>query len=143
MFLTWLRSSSHSTDEYQAAARLIGRRSISRSPHAATIPCATGSSIAEASIIITAKAAGQSTELIGFSPDERGTALRERIAKLEVQMAHLSEKLDDTHKKVEEMHAILLQAKGTRWVIVGLAGVAGVALGSVAKLMPWSGARPR
>ena len=29
--------------------------------------------------------------------------LRERVAKLEVQMTHLSEKLDDTHKKVEEM----------------------------------------
>lgn len=40
--------------------------------------------------------------------------LRERVAKLEVQMANLSEKLDDTHKKVEEMHAILLQAKGAR-----------------------------
>ena len=59
--------------------------------------------------------------------------LRERVAKLEVQMAHLSEKLDDTHKKVEEMHAILLQAKGARWVIVGLAGVAGLASGLVAK----------
>jgi hypothetical protein len=29
--------------------------------------------------------------------------LRERVAKLEVQMTNLSEKLDDTHKKVEEM----------------------------------------
>jgi hypothetical protein len=55
--------------------------------------------------------------------------LRERVAKLEVQMTHLSERLDDTHKKVEEMHAILLQAKGARWVIVGLAGVAGLASG--------------
>jgi hypothetical protein len=27
------------------------------------------------------------------------------------------------------MHAILLQAKGARWVIVGLAGVAGLASG--------------
>lgn len=62
--------------------------------------------------------------------------LRERVAKLEVQMENLSEKLDDTHKKVEEMHAILLQAKGARWVIVGLAGVAGLASGLVAKFMP-------
>lgn len=66
--------------------------------------------------------------------------LRERVAKLEVQMTHLNEKLDDTHKKVEEKHAILLQAKGARWVIVGLAGVAGLASGLVAKLTPWSGA---
>jgi hypothetical protein len=37
--------------------------------------------------------------------------LRERVAKLEVQMGPLSEKLDDPHQKVEEMHAILLQAR--------------------------------
>jgi hypothetical protein len=36
-------------------------------------------------------------------------------------MMHLNQKLDDTPKKVEEMHAILLQAQGARWVIVGLA----------------------
>jgi len=29
-------------------------------------------------------------------------------------MAHLTAKLDDMHQKVEEMHAILLQAKGAR-----------------------------
>ena len=58
-------------------------------------------------------------------------------------LTRLPQKLDDTHKKVEEMHAILLQAKGARWVIVGLAGVAGLASGLVAKLMPWSGAWPR
>lgn len=66
----------------------------------------------------------------------RAYVLRERVAKLEVQMRHLPEKLDDTHKKDEEMHVILPQAKGARWVIVGLAGVAGVASGLVAKLMP-------
>ena len=69
--------------------------------------------------------------------------LRERVAKLEVQMEHLAAKLDDTHRKVEEMHAILLQAKGAHWVIVGLAGVAGLASGVVAKLVPWSAALPK
>jgi phage shock protein A len=69
--------------------------------------------------------------------------LRERVAKLEVQMEHLAAKLDDTHQKVEEMHAILLQAKGARWVIVGLAGIAGLASGLLAKAMPWSSAWPR
>ena len=46
-------------------------------------------------------------------------------------MTHLNEKLDDTHKKVEEMHAILLQAKGARSAIVGLGGCcwAGVGVG--------------
>lgn len=67
--------------------------------------------------------------------------LRERVAKLEVQMVHLNEKLDDTHKKVEEMHAILLQAKGARWVIVGLVGVAGLASGLRSGLRPQGAAR--
>jgi hypothetical protein len=64
--------------------------------------------------------------------------LRERVAKLEVQIGHLTVKLDDTHRKVEEMHAILLQAKGARWVIIGLAGLAGLASALIAKLMHWS-----
>ena len=38
--------------------------------------------------------------------------LRERVARLEVQIAHLTAQLDDTHEKVEEMHEILLQASG-------------------------------
>lgn len=69
--------------------------------------------------------------------------LRERVAKLEVQMEYLAAKLDDTHQKVEEMHAILLQAKGARWVIVGLAGMAGLASGLLAKLTPWAGSWTR
>jgi hypothetical protein len=69
--------------------------------------------------------------------------LRERVAKLEVHMQHLATKVDDTHQKVEEMHAILLQAKGARWVIIGLAGVAGLASGVIAKLVPWSAALPK
>jgi hypothetical protein len=62
--------------------------------------------------------------------------LRERVAKLEVQIEHFATKLDDMHSKVEEMHAILLQARGARWVIVGLAGLAGLASGLISRLMP-------
>jgi hypothetical protein len=95
-------------------------------------------------LVITAYVGGRSIEKRGSlrdDHDERGT--RKRVAKLEVQMTHLSEKLDDTHKKVEEMHAIVLQAKGARRVIVELAGGAGLASGLVAKFMPWSAAWPR
>jgi len=69
--------------------------------------------------------------------------LRERVAKLEVQIEHLTTKLDDMHSKVEEMHAILLQAKGARWVLVGLAGIAGLVSGIIAKAMPWSAVWPK
>ena len=50
---------------------------------------------------------------------------RERLARLETKVEHLSKSLEDTHEKVVEMHELLLQAKGARWVIVGIAGVAG------------------
>ena len=50
---------------------------------------------------------------------------RERLARLETKVEHLSQSLTDTHAKVTEMHELLLQAKGARWVIVGIAGVAG------------------
>ena len=43
---------------------------------------------------------------------------------------------NDPSKQVEEMNTILLQAKGARSVIVGLAGVAGLAPGLIAKLIP-------
>jgi hypothetical protein len=43
---------------------------------------------------------------------------------------------NDPSKQVEEENPILLQAKGARWVIVGLAGVAGLASGLIAKLIP-------
>jgi hypothetical protein len=52
-------------------------------------------------------------------------------------MGHLAAKQDDTHKKVEEMHVIRLQAKGARWVIVGLAGVTALAFGLVAEFAPY------
>ena len=69
--------------------------------------------------------------------------LCERVAKLEVQIEHLTTKLDDMHGKVEEMHAILLQAKGARWALVGVAGAAGLVSGMIAKAMPWSAVWPR
>jgi hypothetical protein len=38
----------------------------------------------------------------------------------------------------KEMHATILQAKGARWVIIGLASIAGLASGLLAKATPWS-----
>ena len=40
--------------------------------------------------------------------------LGERVAILETSLKYLTEQLDDTHRKVEEMHAVLLQAKGAK-----------------------------
>jgi hypothetical protein len=49
----------------------------------------------------------------------------ERIASLEVSFRYMTNQLEDTHKKVEEMHALLLQARGAKWVIIGSAAIIG------------------
>ena len=68
---------------------------------------------------------------------------RERIAILETQMKHLADQLEDTHAKVSELHAIMLQAKGARYVIVGAAAVGGAIASFAVKLLPWVGNLPR
>jgi len=49
----------------------------------------------------------------------------ERIASLEVSFRYMTNQLEDTHRKVEEMHAVLLQARGAKWFIVGAASIVG------------------
>ena len=46
-------------------------------------------------------------------------------------------------RKWTELHEILLQARGARWVIIGLTVIADLASGFAAKLLPWSGSWPR
>jgi len=47
----------------------------------------------------------------------------ERLAKVEQRVDHLEEELDGMALKVTEMHAVLMQARGARWAIVGLVGL--------------------
>lgn len=49
----------------------------------------------------------------------------ERIAKLEVQLAHVSAAVDRMAGKVDELHDMLQAAKGARWVLVGTAALIG------------------
>jgi hypothetical protein len=59
----------------------------------------------------------------------------ERMAILETKVQHLSDQLEDTHKKVDEMHNLLMQAKGARWVIVGMALIGGALASFATKLI--------
>lgn len=61
----------------------------------------------------------------------------ERIAALEVQVAALNKQLEDTHKTVQELRDVLMQAKGARWTIVMLVTVAGILGGLVGKFAPF------
>jgi len=51
--------------------------------------------------------------------------LEQRIAVLETNQRHAEAKLDKMSEKVDEMHALLLQAKGARWFILGVAALGG------------------
>ena len=55
--------------------------------------------------------------------------LEARIAVLEATQRHLEGKVDRMSTKVDEMHEVLLQAKGAKWAILGVAGLAGFIAG--------------
>jgi hypothetical protein len=67
----------------------------------------------------------------------------ERMAVLETKVQHLSDQLEDTHKKVDEMHSLLLQAKGARWVIIGMAAIGGAIASVATTLITVGGSLPR
>lgn len=49
----------------------------------------------------------------------------ERIAKLETRLDHLTETIEKTASKVDDLHNLMMQAKGARWAIISVAAVAG------------------
>jgi hypothetical protein len=61
--------------------------------------------------------------------------LEERIAVLEVQQRNIEVRLTAMGVKVDEMHSVLLQAKGARWAILGVASLAGFLAGKASTIM--------
>jgi hypothetical protein len=53
----------------------------------------------------------------------------ERLAVLEQKVSHMEEELDRMSAKVDEMHAILLQARGVRWAVIAMSGLVGFLAG--------------
>lgn len=61
----------------------------------------------------------------------------ERITALEVTIKHVSDNQDRMAAQMQEVHDILLKAKGAKWAIIGLASLGGflsAKLGSIAAL---------
>jgi hypothetical protein len=48
---------------------------------------------------------------------------------LEQKVSHMEEELARMASKVDDMHAILLQARGVRWAIIAVAGLVGFLAG--------------
>ena len=53
----------------------------------------------------------------------------ERLAILEQKVSHVETELGRMSAKVDEMHAILLQAKGVRWAVIAVSGLVGFLTG--------------
>jgi cell division septal protein FtsQ len=53
----------------------------------------------------------------------------ERLAMLEQKVSHMEAELGKMSAKVDEMHVILLQARGVRWAIIAVSGVVGFLVG--------------
>ena len=47
----------------------------------------------------------------------------ERLAVLEQKVSHMEAELGRMSAKVDEMHAVLMQARGVRWAIIAVAGL--------------------
>lgn len=68
---------------------------------------------------------------------------RDRVIALEVKVDNLKTADEARDKKIDEMHDVLMQAKGARYVIVGAAAVAGAVTGFLVKLVPFTHSLPK
>ncbi len=68
---------------------------------------------------------------------------RDRLIKLEVEVVHLREKLDEAGRKVTEMHTLLMESRGAWKFMLAAAGLASGATALAIKVLPWLGGAPR
>ncbi len=61
---------------------------------------------------------------------------RERLVRLETEMEHLTLKLDRMSTQLDQLVALLNNAKGVRWVLVIIAGAAGFFASKLSVLIP-------
>ena len=54
------------------------------------------------------------------------TLENERLATLEQRIIHLERQQDKMASQVDEMHGVLLQAKGAKWIIIAVASLSGL-----------------
>lgn len=61
----------------------------------------------------------------------------ERIAVLEERVRMMDRHIEIMSKQVQQMHDILMQAKGARWLILAAASFAGIAASLGVKFLPF------
>jgi predicted esterase YcpF (UPF0227 family) len=68
---------------------------------------------------------------------------RDRLIRLETEVEHLTKAVETMDEKLTEVHNLLLQAKGVRWAILGMAGLGGFLASKLGSLAPWLVGAPR
>lgn len=68
-----------------------------------------------------------------MSPDDT----RDRMIRLEADVDHITTQLADMQTKVNAMHDLLMQARGARWLIIGMAASTGFVASFAAKYLPF------
>jgi hypothetical protein len=69
--------------------------------------------------------------------------IRDKVIRLETQVGHLNEKIGLMDTKLTEVHDLLTQAKGVRWVVLIMVGIGGFLASKVSGLIPWVMSAPR
>lgn len=68
------------------------------------------------------------------------TDTRDRVIALERDVRHLTDQIEDMSEKVAAMHDLLMQARGARWMVLGMAGIGGFMaskLPAILSFLPW------
>lgn len=65
------------------------------------------------------------------------TDTRDRVIRLEAEVAHQTQKIEAMADQVSEMHNLIMQAKGARWAILAAASVGGFIAAKLSLFFPW------
>lgn len=69
--------------------------------------------------------------------------IRDKVIRLETQVEHLSEKIGHMDAKLTEVHDLLTQAKGVRWIVLLFVGLGGFFASKISTIIPWLMSAPR
>lgn len=68
---------------------------------------------------------------------------RDRVIRTEAEIENLERQVNSMSSKIDDMHDVLMQARGARYVIAAAAAAAGGITGFLVKFIPMSSSLPR
>ena len=68
---------------------------------------------------------------------------RDRVIRMEAELDNLERQVSNMSAKIDDMHDIIMQARGARYVIAAAAALAGGVAGFLVKFIPYTTSLPR